>query len=113
MTKIQEKFPPVHPGKIIENRFFKKRNLTVEKVAYDIKLPVYQLQDLVEGRSRVDTDLAYRLGLYFKVGAEGFLNLQQIYDLEIWKDRQENIIKKQIHPYQPGNKHDREKVIQK
>ncbi|CAI2181493.1 4245_t:CDS:2 [Funneliformis geosporum] len=54
-----------------------------EKVAHDIKLPAYQLQDLVEGRGSIDTDLAFRLGLYFKVGAEGFLNLQQIYDLEI------------------------------
>ena len=83
MPKNQEKFSPTHPGKIIEGRFFKKSNLTVEKVARDIKLPTYQLQDLVEGRGRMDTDLAYRLGLYFKVGAEGFLNLQQIYDLEI------------------------------
>ena len=99
MPKNQEKFSPTHLGKIIENRFFKKRNLTLEKVAHDIKLPTYQLQDLVEGGRRIDTDLAYRLGLYFKVGAEGFLNLQQIYDLEIWKDRQESIIKKQIHPY--------------
>ena len=40
------------------------------------------------------------LGLYFKVGAEGFLNLQQIYDLEIWKDRQEAVVKKIIRPYQ-------------
>lgn len=110
MTKSPEKFPPTHPGKIIANRFFKKGNLTIEKVARDIKLPTYQLQDLVEGRGRIDTDLAYRLGLYFKVGTEGFLNLQQIYDLEIWKDRQENIVKKQIHPYQ-ANKHDREEVI--
>ena len=83
MPKNQEKFSPAHPGKIIANRFFKKKNLTVEKVACDIKLPNYQLQDLVEGKGRIDTDLAYRLGLYFKVGAEGFLNLQQIYDLEI------------------------------
>ena|SRR5437763_5067924 len=112
MSKNPEKFPPIHPGKIIESRFFKKRNLTLEKVAHDIKLPAYQLQDLVEGRGKIDTDLAYRLGLYFKVGAEGFLNLQQIYDLEIWKDRQESIIKKQIHPYQE-DKHDRKKIIQR
>jgi plasmid maintenance system antidote protein VapI len=54
----------------------------------------------VAEKSRIDLDLAYRLGLYFKVGAEGFLNLQQIYDLELWKDRQEEAVKKQVHPYQ-------------
>ena len=79
----QEKFSPTHPGKIIKRRFFQPRNLTTERVAQDIHLPTYQLQELVEGKRNVDTDIASRLGLYFKVGAEGFLNLQQTYDLEI------------------------------
>lgn len=95
-----EKFPPTHPGIIIERRFFKVRNLTLEKIAQDIHFPLYQLQELVEGRRNVDIDIAARLGIYFQIGAEGFLNLQQIYDLEIWKDRQEVIVKKSIHPYQ-------------
>ena len=98
MTKV-EKFPPIHPGTIIKRRFFQPRKLTVEKVAHDIKLPTYQLEDLISGKSKIDTDLAYRLGIYFQVGVEGFLNLQQIYDLEVWKDRQENIVKRQVHPY--------------
>jgi antitoxin HigA-1 len=79
----REKFSPAHPGKIIERRFFKTHHLTIEKVAEDTCLPLYQIQELVEGRRSIDTDIAGRLGLYFKVGAEGFLNLQQIYDLEI------------------------------
>lgn len=109
--KGNEKFSPTHPGKIVENRFFKKRNLTVEQVARDIHFPFYQLQELVEGKRSIDTDIAARLGLYFKVGAEGFLNLQQIYDLEIWKDRQEAVVKKAIHPYQAPKRHGRAKTI--
>ena len=107
----QTKFPPTHPGKIIERRFFKARNLTTEKVAQDIHLPVYQLQELVEGRRNIDTDIAGRLGLYFKVGAEGFLNLQQIYDLETWKDRQEAMVKKLIRPYQETKKNGQAKAV--
>jgi antitoxin HigA-1 len=107
----QAKFSPIHPGKIIERRFFKAHNLTTEKVAQDIHLPVYQLQELVEEKRNVDTDIAGRLGLYFKVGAEGFLNLQQIYDLEIWKDRQEAMVKKLIHPYQEKKQNGRAKAV--
>src|SRR4051812_165524 len=103
--KNQIKFPPTHPGKIIQRRFFKAHNLTAERVAQDIYLPVYQLQELVEGKRDVDIDMAGRLGLYFKVGAEGFLNLQQIYDLEIWKDRQEEVVKKLVRPYQATKQH--------
>jgi addiction module HigA family antidote len=111
--KSKEKFSPAHPGKIIERRFFKTHHLTVEKVAKDTCLPLYQLQELVEGKRDIDTDIAGRLGLYFKVGAEGFLNLQQIYDLEIWKDRQEAVVKKLIRPYQETKQHGREKTIQR
>ena len=107
----REKFSPIHPGKIIERRFFKTRNLTVEKVAKDTYLPPYQLQELVEGKRDIDTDIAARLGIYFKVGAEGFLNLQQTYDLEIWKDRQEGVIKKIIRPYQETKQHGRAKTV--
>ncbi|CAG8547317.1 12625_t:CDS:2 [Ambispora gerdemannii] len=77
-----EKFPPIHPGEILLENFFKPRNLTIEQVAQDIKVPFYQLQDLIAEKRNIDTDMAYRLGYYFKVGAEGFLNLQQHYDLE-------------------------------
>jgi len=109
--KELEKFSPTHPGKIIANRFFKTRNLTVEKVAKDTCLPLYQLQELIEGKRSIDTDIAARLGIYFKVGAEGFLNLQQIYDLEIWKDRQEAMVKKLVRPYQEPKQHGRAKTV--
>ena len=96
---------------VLSRSFFKVHNLTVEKVAKDTCLPPYQLQELVEGKRNVDTDIAGRLGLYFKVGAEGFLNLQQIYDLEIWKDRQEAMVKKLIRPYQETKQNGRAKAV--
>lgn len=97
--ETNQKIPPIHPGEILKENFFKPRNLTVEQVAKDINIPLYQLQDLITEKRDIDTDIAYRLGLYFKVGAEGFLNLQQHYNLEVWKDRQEKEVKKQVHPY--------------
>ncbi|CAH1760790.1 10605_t:CDS:2 [Entrophospora sp. SA101] len=66
ISSEREKFPPTHPGKIIERRFFKTRNLTAEKVAKDTCLPLYQLQELVEGKRDIDIDIAARLGIYFK-----------------------------------------------
>lgn len=94
------KLPPIHPGKILHDHFFEPRNLTVEKVAQDINIPVYQLQDLIKERGKIDNDMACRLAYYFKIGVEIFLNIQQIYDWEYWKDKQEEEVKKQIRPYQ-------------
>ena len=73
---------PSHPGKILQNHLFEPRGLTIEQIAQDLHIPFQELKELIEGKSSITANLAYRLGLYFKVGAEGFLNLQQIYDLE-------------------------------
>ncbi|CAI2196854.1 16061_t:CDS:2, partial [Funneliformis geosporum] len=76
------KLPPIHPGKILQEHFFEPRNLTIKKVAQDINIPVYQLEDLIKEKGRIDTDMACRLAYYFQVGAE-----------------QEEEVKKQIRPY--------------
>jgi antitoxin HigA-1 len=97
----QLKMPPVHPGKTLQRQFFQPlKNLTQEELAQDLHLPLYQLEDLIEGKSPITTEIAYRLSCYFQIEPEVFLNLQQHYDLEVWKDRQEQQIKRQVKPYQ-------------
>lgn len=92
------KYPPVHPGKTIQRQFFTPLNLNVEQAAEVLKVPAYQLQDLTEGKSKIDLEMAYRLGRYFQIEPEMFLNLQQRYDFEVWKDRQESLVKRQVKP---------------
>ena len=94
----ENKFPPVHPWKTIERQFVQPLNLTIRQVAHDLHLPLYQLEDLQTEKEKITPELAYRLSCYFQIEPELFLNLQQRYDLEIWKDRQEQQIKRQIKP---------------
>ena len=54
----RQKLPPIHPGKILQDHFFEPRNLTVKKVAQDINIPAYQLEDLIKERGRIDSDMA-------------------------------------------------------
>lgn len=96
MTQL--KYPPVHPGKTLQRQFFAPLNLDTEQAAQALKIPAYQLQDLVDGKSKIDLEMAYRLGRYFQIEPEMFLNLQQRYDFEVWKDRQENQVKRQVKP---------------
>ena len=96
----QNKLSPVHPGKTLQRQFFQPLSLSGEELAQDLHLPLYQLQDLMEGRGPITTEIAYRLSCYFQIEPEIFLSLQQHYDLEVWKDRQEQQIKKQVKPYQ-------------
>ena len=85
--------------KMPQERFTKAiLNLTNRELAQDLHLPLYQLEDLIGGRSSITTEIAYRLSCYFQIEPEVFLNLQQHYDLEVWKDRQEAQIKRQVKP---------------
>jgi|SRR6185369_119407 len=102
MTK--QKYPPVHPGKTLQRQFFEPLNLSMEKAAQALKIPAYQLQDLIESKSKIDLEMAYRLGRYFQIEPVMFLNLQQRYDLEVWKDRQESRVKRQVKPRSLGEK---------
>lgn len=95
MTKI-EKFPPVHPGKTLERQFFQPLQLTREELAKNLRLPLYQLEDLINGKNGINPEIAWRLSNYFKIEPEIFLSLQQHYDLEIWKDKQEFQIKQKL-----------------
>jgi antitoxin HigA-1 len=98
------KYPPVHPGKTVWRKFFAPLNLNTEEAAQALKVPSYQLQDLIDGRSKIDLEMAYRLGRYFQIEPEMFLNLQQRYDFEIWKDRQESRVKRQVKPRSEAEK---------
>ena len=86
MTRQVEKinkYPPVHPGKTLQRQFFAPLNFNLEQVAQVLKIPAYQLQDLVDGKTKIDLEMAYRLGRYFQIEPELFLNLQQRYDFEV------------------------------
>jgi len=107
MTRQKEKinkYPPVHPGKTIQRQFFAPLNLNTEQAAQALKVPAYQLQDLLEGKNKIDLEMAYRLGRYFQIEPELFLNLQQRYDFEVWKDRQEAQIRRQVKPRSKAGK---------
>jgi len=95
-----QKLPPVHPGQTLARQFFQPLNLTKEQLAHDLHLPLYQLEDLITNKSPITPEIAYRLSCYFQIEPEVFLNLQQHYDLEIWKDRQESQVRRQVKPCQ-------------
>ena len=57
MTKI-EKFPPIHPGKTLERQFFQPLQLTREELAQELHLPLYQLEDLITGKSNINSEIA-------------------------------------------------------
>ena len=77
------RLPPVHPGEILRNEFLKPMELSVYRLARDIKVSCPRLNEIVLGRRAVTTDTALRLARYFGTTPEFWINLQARYALDV------------------------------
>lgn len=71
----------IHPGEILLTEFMKPLGLTAYRLAKDIRVPAPRVGDIVRGKRSISADTALRLGIYFGLPAQFWLNLQNEYDL--------------------------------
>jgi len=57
--------------------------LTAYRLAKELRVPVPRINDLVRGKRAIPADTALRLGIYFGLPAQFWLNLQNDFDLRI------------------------------
>jgi len=86
------------PGEILLTEFIRPKNLTVYRVAKDSGISQPTLQLIVTGKRGITADTALRLGLYFGIDAQFWLNLQSEYDLRLVKQKNLPRIEKEVHP---------------
>jgi len=70
-----------HPGAIIENEFFKPKQLSRYGVSQDTGIPQSRLSLIIKGKRGITADTSLRLSAYFGLAPDYFLNLQTQYDL--------------------------------
>ena len=86
-TETNSKFAPVHPGEVLMEDFIEGFGITQNKLAVAIGVPPRRINEIVHGKRAVTADTALRLGKYFGVSAQFWLNLQTQYDLDVAEDR--------------------------
>lgn len=79
-------YPPIHPGEILMEDFLGGFGITQHKLAVSIGVPPRRINEIVHGKRRISADTALRLGRYFGMEAQFWVNLQARYDLEIEKE---------------------------
>ena len=79
-------------------RSIRPNNLTVYRVAKDSGISQPTLQLIVTGKRGITADTALRLGLYFGIDAQFWLNLQSEYDLRLAKEKNFPRVEKEVHP---------------
>ena len=73
----------ITPGELLDEDFLKPLGLSQYRVAKAIGVPARRINEIVKGERAITADTALRLGRFFKMSAQFWLNLQTQYDLEI------------------------------
>jgi len=87
---------PAHPGEILLEEFLTPMGLTQYRLAKDIGVQPTRINQIVHGKLGVSADTALRLGRYFQMSPQFWLNLQAHFDLETARDKLKDRIKKEV-----------------
>ncbi|WP_308221296.1 HigA family addiction module antidote protein [Microbacterium aerolatum] len=80
-------YPPIHPGEVLMEDFIEGFGITQNKLAVSIGVPPRRINEIVHGKRAITADTALRLGRYFGISPQFWLNLQTQYELELAEDR--------------------------
>jgi addiction module HigA family antidote len=97
MTKRD--FPPIHPGEILLLEFLQPLGISQYRIAKDIGVTPRRINEIVHGRRAITADTALRLGRYFEMEPQFWLNLQTHYDMEVALDTLQDRLDKEVLPF--------------
>jgi antitoxin HigA-1 len=89
--------PLTTPGEVLNEEFLIPLGISQYRVAKDIGVPSRRINEIVHGQRAITPDTALRLGKYFGISAQFWLNLQARYDLQT-AERSSDFLSR-IHPY--------------
>jgi antitoxin HigA-1 len=79
---IVARLPPPHPGEVLREEFLKPMGLTPYAVAKACRVPRTRIERIAREELGISADTALRLGRFFGIEPEFWLNLQTRHDLE-------------------------------
>lgn len=93
---MTRKIKPVHPGEVLMEEFLNPFKISQYRVANDIGVAPRRINEIVHGSRSITADTALRLGKYFNVSPQFWLNLQSHYDLEIEQEELTDVLKNKV-----------------
>ena len=74
---------PIHPGEILLEEFLNPMDISQYRLAKDINVDPRRINEIVHGKRAISADTAMRLGHFFGMSPQFWLNLQSHYALEL------------------------------
>ena len=95
-----KKLPPIHPGEILMEEFLAPMGISQYRLAKDISVPPRRINEIVHGKRSITADTALRLGRFFGMSPQFWLNLQTRHDLEVTEDLLEGRLADEVRALQ-------------
>ena len=92
-----KKLPPIHPGEILIEEFLNPMGISQYRLAKDISVPPRRINEIVHGKRSITADTALRLGRFFEIAPQFWLNLQSRFDLEVAEDLLADRLDTEVH----------------
>jgi addiction module HigA family antidote len=73
---------PIHPGEHLAQEL-QELGISARELARELKVPVTRVTEILRGRRGITGDTALRLGRYFQVSPDFWMNLQKLYELDL------------------------------
>lgn len=74
--------PPIHPGEILADEL-KGLAVTPTELSRQIGVPPNRVTQIIQGKRAITGDTALRLGHWFGINPQFWLNLQSAHDLRV------------------------------
>src|SRR5438876_11450090 len=73
---------PIHPGRILRRELL-ARELSANGLARALRVPSGRIVDILNGKRAISAETALRLGRYFGIDPQFWMNLQAQYELAV------------------------------
>jgi len=88
---------PVHPGEHLAE-YIEEYGISQYRLAKNISVPPRRINEIVHGKRAITADTALRLGRFFGMSAQFWMNLQTRYDMETAEIALADRIKREVMP---------------
>ena len=96
---MKRDFPPIHPGDILSEEFLKPLKISQYRLAIDIGVSPRRINEIVHGKRAISADTALRLGRFFSMSPQFWINLQSHYELEVAQEKLETRLEREVKIY--------------
>src|SRR5258706_9606997 len=83
---------PVHPGEVLADELAELKTSPTE-LARELHVPANRISQLIAGKRGMTADTALRLEKWLGVSAQFWMNLQKRYELDIAREKSDDILK--------------------